>query len=133
MASFARMLEWADTLDIDTLDLNTATCQYRAATVGEYTTHTRNTYVANARRAITVFLDWVDSGFDWQAVNVGRAAERTPTIAEEWYRFPLRTDIVITLRLPTDLTTAEAARLTAFITALPTHHDDAGEPTPSNG
>jgi hypothetical protein len=63
-------------------------------------------------------------------VNVGDAAEHTrPT--HEAYRFPLRADVTVTLRLPTDLTAAEAARLAAFITALPIQPDDASEATPS--
>jgi hypothetical protein len=53
VTSFARVLGWADTTDLSSLDINAATRRYRAATAAEYATHTCNTYVANARRAIT--------------------------------------------------------------------------------
>jgi hypothetical protein len=45
--------------------------------------------------------------FDWRAVSVGHAAERKPP-TDERYRFPLREDVIVTLRLPSDLTAAEA-------------------------
>jgi len=57
---------------------------------------------------------------------VGDGAERNRRTHGS-YRFPLREDVAVTLRLPTDLTAAQAARLTAFVTALPIQPDDASE------
>jgi site-specific recombinase XerD len=65
VTAFTKVLAWADSTDMSQLDINKATRQYWAATTGQYTEQTRKTYIANARRAITLFLEWVDNGFDW--------------------------------------------------------------------
>jgi hypothetical protein len=100
VASLSRVPAWTDTTDISELDINAATRRYLTATAGQHTPHTRNTYTANARRAITLFLEWVDNGLDWRVVRVGQAAARDPSVYAR-HRFPLREDVVVTLRLPT--------------------------------
>jgi hypothetical protein len=57
-----------------------------------------------------------------------READFVIVVASPAYRrFPLREGVMVTLCLPTDLTVAEAARHSAFITALPMQPDDASE------
>jgi hypothetical protein len=85
---------------------------------------TRKTYIANARRAITLFLEWVDNRFDWRALGGGHKTTQRQPPTDQLYRFPLRKHVIVTLRLPNNLAPAEAARLTAFITA-PAVPDDA--------
>jgi hypothetical protein len=114
--SFGQVLALTDATNMRVLDLEVAVQRFRTETLDRFTDHTRNTYATNLRRAVKIFLTWIDSDYDWSGLDVQRYPDREPP-RHELYRFPLRPNEVVTFRLPRDLTVGEAARLAAFIVA----------------
>jgi hypothetical protein len=116
--SIQEIIGIASTADIHDLDLDAVLDRFHAQTADRFTQHTRNTYESNFRRAIETFSGWIDHDHDWQSVQGRYRRPAAGARTHEMYRFPLRPDDTLDLRLPYDLTRTEANRIAAFVNAL---------------
>ena len=106
-------------LDVRTIDCDDLLAQFASAEAGRLTTNSRQTYKSGFRRGLDMFLRLQADDSDWDAptrpTTHGTSAPGVPLVG---HMFPLRADITIRVALPTNLTAAEADRLTGFIKAL---------------
>jgi hypothetical protein len=113
-----RTLRLADDTDHAGIDLDKLLDQFRKASPDWWTPNTISTYCSNVRRVLT--------GFNNDGEWVG--TRRTPTPrhpTDLGCSIELRPGRSVHLRLPADLTAAEAGRVARFITALPAMADPA--------
>lgn len=114
-----RSLALPDDLDVRTIDCDDLLAQFASAEAGRLTNHSRQTYKAGFRRARDMFLRRQAADADWEApARTARRVNAAPGVPTVGHMFPLRADVTIRLSLPTDLTAAEADRLTGFIRSL---------------
>jgi hypothetical protein len=133
-----------ETLDITTMDLDAIIETFKRLSSEAYNTETINAYVNNFRRALNVYLDYLDDPAGWRqfaASESGRTLElevRSDWRRGEWikaspfeeeiekgpeadvrtYAFRLRSGCVVDLELPIDLSRKDVNRIKTFLDAL---------------
>jgi hypothetical protein len=135
---------WAG-VDLSTLDVNDYVERFERLRPGKYKPSTLNVYKNRFRNAVAMFGEYLESPGNWRfggrqaakstttsagtASKAKQAAVRpqhptpAPTVDDTTgpsvdYPFPLRTGLLVRLRLPADLTKQEAKRLAAFLDSV---------------
>jgi len=111
--------------DVRTLDLDQVLDTFTTRTRDDLSRTSIATYDIAFRRAVHRFVAYTDGQRGWDRDERPAPAGETRLLA---HSLPLRPGLVIRLRLPADLTAAEAHRLTRFIRAL-AHDPTAIDPT----
>jgi hypothetical protein len=133
-----------ENLDITVMDLDAIIETFKRRSGDVYNTETINAYVNNFRRALNVYLDYLDDPAGWRkfaASESGKTldlavksdwrrgewikASAAEEISEEArdvdlraYPFRLRANCIIELQLPVDLDRKDVKRLKKFLSAL---------------
>lgn len=141
----AKLLEINDgweTSDVFSVDLDALMTRFQNLRGKEYKPDTLDTYRKRFERARELYGEYLDNPTGWKGAATQQPRPRRKDEAETprqprssqpsgaapaaampgtefvEYPFPLRPDCLVRLTLPTDLTTEEAKRLSAFIAAL---------------
>ena len=115
-----------DSADLTNLDIEQVLERFRDATAGRFTRHSTNTYCASIRRVVGRFTGRLPE--PTARGHPYRRRKVSPSMTLD-YKIQLRPGQLIRFHLPADLTVAEAQRLAAFITSLPTSSSHAPSDT----
>jgi len=126
-------------IDISALDVEDLIERFKNLRARDYKPETLNVYGRRFRRALGLYLEYLDDPTDWKPlaqrgggreldkgteggrIKVGSAVDSGFVDSSSRlmsYPFPLRDDCVVQLRLPVDLSAKDVARLTSFLKAL---------------
>lgn len=140
--SAAEGQNWEAT-DVTALDVDDACRRFETLRAMKFQPDSLRTYQSRFRSSVTMYLEWLDNPTAWRPPRANRTAKpkdvaprpqakatatgSTPATSLATaaaapgmipYPFPLRTDVLVTLNLPPDLTKKEAKRLSVFIESL---------------
>src|SRR5579859_1351185 len=129
-----------EALDLRTIDIEDFTARFERLRLGKYKPESLLVYKSRFRNGVQMYLQYVDNPSGWRYKAERPAAlrkkpgsgkgeldaEATETPADSRitrsgtieYPFPLRSGLVVTLKLPVDLTKQESRRLAGFIDSL---------------
>jgi len=103
--------------DVRALDVESALARFVERCGEGYTPGSLETYQRRFRQALRSFLEWAEDPEGWMpAHRKSRAAAGGDELTT--YQFPLRGDVMVTLSLPRDVTSAEMNRLLAWARTL---------------
>jgi len=114
-------------IDISALDVEDLIKRFKNLRARDYKPETLNVYGRRFRRALGLYLEYLDDPTDWKPLaqrgggrelDKGTAGFVDSSSRLMSYPFPLRDDCVVQLRLPVDLSAKDVARLTYFLKAL---------------
>jgi hypothetical protein len=139
------LAEW-ETIDIMTLDIDATLLRFQNLSSKDFTPESLSVYKRRFKQAVQSFKEYTQNPSSWKPskgqsrlkvsrpkVSKARQGETvnnnvsvlrpysTNAMGEQGlveYPFPLRENIVVTLRLPSDLKLAEVRRLTSFMKIL---------------
>jgi len=136
---------WED-IDITAMDLDGIIETFKRLRADDFNTETINAYVNNFKRALKVYLEYLDDPAGWGKIAARESGQTLDSEVKsdrgkgEWvkasavehmveeeqeletdvmsYPFRLRSGCVIQIQLPVDLTKADVKRLKSFLKAL---------------
>ena len=132
------VLEDWESQDVRTLDLDATLKRFENVRKKDFKPQTLETYKRRFKQAVTSFLSYHDNPGSWKPSSQERSEkpernggpkrgtgegqggtpeeEQAGALVE--YPYPLRSDLIVRLRLPRDLTRVDVKRLTKFMDSL---------------
>ena len=126
-----------ETTDLKNVDRDDYALRFERLRMGEYKPSSLQVYKSRFKNGVEMYLEFLSSPSTWryeaerpakergkkkaekaQAGQSGGGAVPPPSASTIAYPYPLRSDLMVSLALPPDLTSREAQRLTAFINSL---------------
>jgi hypothetical protein len=133
-----------ENLDITIMDLDAIIETFKRSSADVYNSETINAYINNFRRALNVYLEYLDDPAGWRKFAASESGKRLDLeVKSDWrrgewvnanhveeaveeeldadvrtYPFRLRAQCIIELQLPVDLSRKDVKRLKKFLEAL---------------
>jgi hypothetical protein len=112
-------------IDVRTMDVGATLDHFAHLRGSKYQSSTLTTYRSRFHRAVAMYKAWLNNEPGWRRAGRGlrlkatsRAADRETGPQLMTYALPLRTDLMINITLPVELTAADAKRVANFVNGL---------------